>query len=152
MPEGTTTALEAFVAAPVNGAMPPTVPLLPDALLPLAHGFCQYVQAKLDAQLKDAGVKMARDVDTVISDMANFSKGVLGSNEHAAYQLSDALTRGIKLVPPGYQVVVHAVTPCGLPCTLTMTKDTSSELIEELGRMTGWLEANGYTAQEVAAA
>ena len=120
--------------APPLTELPPTVPGIPDSLVPLAHGFCQYLAAQMHAHLKDAGVKMARDVDTVISDMANFTKGVLSSNEHASYQLSDALLKGIKLVTPGYQMVIQAVTPQGLPLTLTVHKDTSAELVEELGR------------------
>ena len=134
-----------------NGQGPSTVPLLPDQLIPLAHGFCQYVQAQLNRQLEDAGIKMARSMDTTITDMANYTKGVLSTNEHAHYSFADALAKITQTQAP-YSVVVHAVTPSGLPCTLTMHKPTSSELIEELGRMTGWLEANGYTAQEVTAA
>ena len=118
--------------APSNG----TVPVLPDALLPLAHGFCQYVQAQLTAKLDEAGRRMTKDVDMTMSEMATYTKGVMG-----AYAPT----------PTPYSVVVHAATPSGLPCTFTVQKPTSSELIEELGRMVGWLEAHGYTAAEVMA-
>lgn len=150
VPEGTTDALEAFIATPVNGGLPPTVPGIPESLVPLAHGFCQYVQAQLNKQLEDAGIKMARSMDTTITDMANYTKGVLATSEHANYSFADALAKITQTQAP-YSVVVHAVTPNGLPCTLTMHKPTSSELIEELGRMESWMIANGYTAQEVAA-
>ena len=61
VPEGTTDALEAFTA------MPGTVPALPEGLLPLAHGFCQYVQAQLGQEMTNAGIRMARDVDATIA-------------------------------------------------------------------------------------
>jgi hypothetical protein len=112
---------------------PPTVPALPDALLPLAHGFCQYIQAQLTAKLDEAGRRMTKDVDLTMSEMATYTKGVM-----AAYGPT----------PTPYSAVVQAITPNGLPLTLTIAKATSAELVEELGRLEGWLQAHGYTAPE----
>ena len=76
IPEPTVPAsLATALQEPLHG----TVPVLPDALLPLAHGFCQYVQAQLTAQLTDAGIKMARDVDKTITAMGDYTKGVLAT-------------------------------------------------------------------------
>ena len=81
-------------AAPAGTApvvVPSTVPALPDAFLPLAHGFCQYLQAQVGATLHDTAIRMTKDVDLVMSEMAQFTKGVLSCNEHAEYQLSEAI-------------------------------------------------------------
>lgn len=128
--------------------LPGAVPALPDALVPLAHGFCQYVQHLLGTQLHEAGVHTAKSVDATLTDMANFTKGILASNEHASYQLSDALSKfqehGLPLLSPPYQAVLRVETSAGYPLALTITKSTSGALIEELGKVEGWLQANGY--------
>jgi len=137
---------------PFNGTVPATVPLPPDALLPLAHGFCQYVQAQLGKQLDEAGIRMARSMDTTITAMADYTKGVLATNEHAQYSFADALAQFARLsAPTPYTLTLHAVSDTGFPIELTIRKETSHELVEEMRRVLGWLSANGYTAQEVAA-
>ena len=136
--------------------LPPTVPPIPENLIPLAHGFCQYLQAQFGAKLEESAIRMTKEVSTTVDGMLHYAQGVLQNNEHVGYQLSDALLKvlegGIKIVRPNYQLVIHAVTPAGLPLTLTVTKDTSAELVEELGRLEGWLGANGYTALAAVAA
>lgn len=152
VPEGTAE-VSSLVQEPREGdkapqTLPSLAPAIPDSLVPLAHGFCQYVQGLLGKQLDDAGVKMARSVEQTTNDMATFTKGVLASNEHASYQLSDALAKmqegGLPLLSPPYQAVLRVETSAGYPLSLTITKSTSGALIEELGKVEGWLQANGY--------
>jgi hypothetical protein len=132
--------------------MPATVPALPESLLPLAHGFCQYVQGLLGKQLDDAGVRMARVVDTSVTDMANFTKGVLASNEHAQYSFADALAKITDRREMPYTVRVTAVSGEGFPLQLTIRKETAGELVEAIGQLLPWLTANGYTAEGAVAA
>ena len=151
-PEAPTTAQE-----PAGGSTPPamaaTIPPVPDGLLPLAHGFCQYVQAQLTAQLTDAGVKMARDVDKTITAMADYTKGVLASNEHASYQISDALLKimehGFTISGAPYTATVSAVNTDGFTVTLTIQKHEASSLVEELQRLLPWMQGQGFTGVAV---
>lgn len=124
---------------------PPTVPALPDAVLPLAHGFCQYVQARLTQQLEDAGIKMARSVDTSVTAMADYTKGVLASNEHAHYAFADALAK-ITATHTPYEMALTVRTPAGIPLTLTIRQQTPAALLDELTRLEAWLASNGYAA------
>lgn len=142
VPDGTTTALEAFVA-------PPTVPPLSDQTLSMANGFSQYVQARLEGLLKDTAIKMARDAETLMVEMANYTKGVLASNEHAAYQLSDALAKvqsgGLTISGSPYAVTIKALTAEGFEVQFTIEKRDAEDMLEELGRLMPWLTAHGYT-------
>jgi len=149
-----------IAVVPSNGtapvSVPPTVPALPEAILPLAHGFCQYVQGLLSQQLEDAGIRMTKSVDLAMSGMAQYTQGVLSCNEHAEMQLSDALLKlgeqGLKLLETPYTLQVQVRTPAGIPLTLTVRKQTAGELLDELTRLEGWLASNGYTGLEVLAA
>ena len=136
-----------------NGAaptvVPATVPPLPDGLLTLAHGFCQYLQAQFGAKLHETAIRMTKDVDLVMSEMAQFTKGVLSCNEHAEYQLSEAIRtlcdKGLPLHHAPYEMTLQVYTPAGLPLTLTVRKTTPAELLDELTRLETWLEMNSYT-------
>jgi len=145
---------------PSNGqtppAVPPTVPVLPDALLPLAHGFAQYVQALLSQQLEEAAIRMTKSVDLTMSRMAQYTQGVLQCNEHAEMQLSHALLKlgedGLKLVETPYTLQVQVRNPAGVPIVITVRKATAAELLDELTRLETWLALQGYEGtQEVTA-
>lgn len=135
---------QALVDALNGHSVPAPVPA-DGQTLAMANGLAQYMTATLETLLSEAAVKLTRSADAAMSHMADFTKGVLATNEHAQYAFADALAK-VTTVQTPYTVVVHAVTPSGLPCTFTMVKATSSELIEELTRMVGWLESSGYTA------
>jgi hypothetical protein len=147
-----------MAVVPSNGTGQATlhqsVPALPDALLPLAHGFCQYVQGLLGQQLEDAGLRMTKSVDLTMSGMAQYTQGVLTANEHASYQLSDALLKlreeGLKILEAPYTMQVQVRNQAGIPITLTVHKQTAADLLDELTRLEAWLATNGYTAAEVA--
>jgi len=133
---------------------PPTV-TIPDALLPLAHGFCQYLQSRMHAWLMDEHRSLMTTVDGSLASIRTWAQEVFQSNEHASYQLGDALAKvredGARLVhakADPYTAVLEARTPHGFPLRLTIEKGSSGELIEALGRLEGWLVANGYTVLE----
>lgn len=149
VPEGTTEALEAFIATPEDVFMSRgqgTVPDIPEGLLPLAHGFCQFLQARLDKELTDAGIRMARGADTTITAMADYTKGVLAANEHANYSFAEALVqfaRGNPTLP--YQLALQVHTPQGFPLTVTVQKQTAEELIPAMVKLGEWMSTHGYT-------
>jgi len=130
--------------------------VLPDALLPLAHGFAQYVQALLSQQLEEAAIRMTKSVDLTMSRMAQYTQGVLQCNEHAEMQLSHALLKlgedGLKLVETPYTLQVQVRNPAGVPIVITVRKATAAELLDELTRLETWLALQGYEGtQEVTA-
>jgi hypothetical protein len=136
---------------------PPPV-TIPDALVPLAHGFCQYLQSRMHAWLMDEHRSLMTTVDSSLASIRTWAQEVFQSNEHASYQLGDALAKlregGLTLhqdrTTP-YTAVIDARTPQGFTLRLTIEKGTSGELIEELGRLEGWLVSNGYSVVEGAA-
>jgi hypothetical protein len=137
---------------------PPTV-TIPDALLPLANGFCQYLQSRMHAWLMDEHRSLMTTVDGSLASIRTWAQEVFQSNEHASYQMGDALAKlhehGAHLVhakAEPYTAVIDARTPHGFPLRLTIEKGTSGELIEELSRLEGWLVANGYTVIDGTAA
>lgn len=139
-----------------NGTTPPplsaTVPSLPDAFLPLAHGFCQYLQAQFGAKLDEAAIRMTKSVDLAMSGMAQYTQGVLTCNEHAEMQLSNALLKlqehGLKVYGAPYEMQLQVSTPAGIPLTLTIRQTTPAALLDELTRLEAWLSHNGYVAAQ----
>lgn len=139
----------------IDDVVPPTVPALPDALLPLAHGFCQYLQSQVHTFLGEEHRQLQASVDASLAAVRHWAEGMLQGNEHAQYTLGDALAKvredGARLVhakADPYTAVLEARTPHGFPLRLTIEKGSSGELIEALGRLEGWLVANGYTVLE----
>lgn len=132
--------------------IPATVPSLPDAFLPLAHGFCQYLQAQFGAKLDEAAIRMTKSVDLAMSGMAQYTQGVLTCNEHAEMQLSDALLKlqehGLKVYGAPYEMQLRVSTPAGIPLTLTIRQATPAALLDELTRLEAWLSLNGYVAAQ----
>jgi exodeoxyribonuclease V len=145
---------------PSNGQTPPvvpsTVPALPESIVTLAHGFAQYVQGLLGKQLEEAAIRMTKSVDLTMSEMAQYTKGVLTCNEHAEMQLSSALLKlgedGLKLVETPYTLQVQVRNPAGVPIVITVRKATAAELLDELTRLEAWLAMQGYSAENGVAA
>lgn len=142
------------VLAAASAPQPPSsaVTQIPENLMPLAHGFCDYIQHRLNTQLQDAGIRMARDVETTITDMANFAKGVLSANEHAHYSFADALAKIADKRELPYTVTLKALSSEGFPLELTIRKETAGEIVEVVSNLLPWLVANGYTAPTLVAA
>ena len=135
-------------------SVPPTVPVLPDALLPLAHGFCQYLQGVFGAKLEEAALRMTKAMGVAMDGMARYTQGVLQCNEHAEMQLSDALLQvrehGLTVHGSPYEMTLQVSTPAGVPLTLTIRKGSAAELLDELTRLETWLSAQGYRGEHTA--
>jgi len=143
-----------MAVVPSNGttppAVPPTVPALPDALLPLAHGFAQYVQGLLSQQLEEAAIRMTKSVDLTMSGMAQYTQGVLTANEHAEYSLAHVLEKlhsdGLKVYGAPYEMRLQVYTHAGIPLQFTIRHTSPAALLDELTRLETWLALQGYTA------
>ena len=125
----------------------------------LLSGFCQALHGQMSRLLTDEAIRLTKQVDETITRMMDYVKGRLEGNEHAEYSLAAALAqvheKGLTLqqaTATPYTAYVDARTPHGFPLRLTIEKGTSGELIEELGRLEGWLVANGYSVVDGAAA
>lgn len=121
----------------------------------LLSGFCQALQGQMARLLTDEAIRLSKQFDETITRVMDYVKGRLEGNEHAEYSLAAALAqvqdKGLTLsqaTATPYTAVVEARTPHGFPLRLTIEKGTSGELIEELGRLEGWLVTNGYTVVE----
>lgn len=151
VPPGAVPALEDTpeVLGPL-ATVPSTAMVPTDAqTLSMANGFCQYVQSQMDSLLKETAVRMARDTEVLLNSMTDFCKGVLASNEHASYQLSDALakvqTGGLTISGSPYAVTIKALTSEGFEVQFRIEKREVGEMVEELERLMPWLASNGYT-------
>jgi exodeoxyribonuclease V len=138
--------------AAANGAVPP-LSTLPPAMLPMLTGVCQYMQAQIHRMIAEEHHHWLAGFDGVLVSMRDHMREVLQGNEHSQYSLADALgklaDKGLPLITDGYQIVLHAVTPAGLPMTLTVKKPTGPELVEALTNLEAWLGENGYTALHI---
>jgi hypothetical protein len=128
VPPGT---IDARPEAP--SAVAPTVPPLPENLLPLAHGFCQYLQAVMNDKLEDAGRHMVKDLGVTLDGMSKYIEGVIKA----------------QAITTPYQMAMQVTTPQGFPMTLTVTKATAEELIPAMGKLGSWLVQNGYTVPQI---
>jgi hypothetical protein len=125
----------------------------------MLSGFCQALSGQMSRLLTDEAIRLTKQVDETITRLMDYVHGRLEDNEHAQYTLGDALAKlrehGANLVhakADPYTAVIDARTPHGFPLRLTIEKGTSGELIEELGRLEGWLVTNGYAVVEGTAA
>ena len=138
---------------PLPPAKPATLPDGFGAHEALLQGFCQHLQSRLHQWLMDEHRQLTQGMDVTMSGIRDYAQKVLQCNEHAEYQLASALAKlqeeGLPLLSPPYQAVLRAQTPAGYAITLTLTKSTSGALVEELGRLEGWMQAHGYVPEEV---
>lgn len=135
---------------PLPPATPATLPENFGAHEALLQGFCQHLQTRLHRWMMDEHHQLTQGMDITMSGIRDYALKVLQCNEHAEYQLAHALetlqVQGLPLLNPPYQAVLQARTPAGYAITLTLTKSTAATLVEELGRLEGWLQAQGYSA------
>lgn len=158
---GVPLAAPTMAVEPSNGQTPPstvpsTVPALPDALLPLAHGFCQYLQGHMHTLLSDEANTLIRGASDALTEMRDFTKGMLHANGDAQEALLSVLAQlgahGLKLVETPYTLQVQVRNPAGVPIIITVRKASAAELLDELTRLETWLALQGYSAgQEVTA-
>lgn len=126
---------------------PPPVYNAHEALL---QGFCSALQAKMFAWMAEHH-KAAMDItEHTWTAMVQHVDKLNQGNEHAAYQLANALAaiqeRGLTVSASPYTATVQAVSPDGYAVSITVQKPEADALVEELGRLTPWLKNQHYTA------
>lgn len=155
--------------ATVEAVTPQPEPALPDALRPfepLMQGFLQVVQRHLKAQMDEyhsdlksrlgaidtEHLRLCATLETV-TKLAQQSVSTAGeTNEHAHYQLSDALLKlqeqGLALRHDPYILRVQAVAPHGYPVEFQVAKTSVQDLITALPALLEWLATQHFTAPE----
>lgn len=132
----------------LNGA----VSRIPEAMLPLAHGFCDYLQHRLHEWMMNEHRELTKGMDVTMSGIRDYALKVLQGNEHSQYSMADAMKtwseNGLPLVSPPYQVVLRLRSPQGVGMTLTITKATSAQLVEALQGVSAWLHSAGYVPDD----
>lgn len=137
----------------VLDAPEPTGPVSPqwrehEALL---HGFCQHVQT----WMLDYHTSMMRCMEATLGPVQQCLTQAAAGNEHAQYQLSDALLKlqqdGIKVQTTPYVATVRATTPQGYVLDLQIQKMAAPELVDALTSLMAWLEGAGFVGVQVQA-
>lgn len=115
----------------------------------LLSGFLQYLQGKMHAWLMEEHRTLTAGMDTTMAGIRDYAQGVLQGNEHAAYQLSNALLKlqeqGLPLRHDPYVVHVQARSPQGFVVTIDVSKASVDELVTALPVLLGWLTQNQFT-------
>lgn len=112
----------------------------------LLHGFCQSLQRRLDGMVIDHTKSVMRSLEAVFEGFQKQAATFATVNEHATYQLSNALEAVSKSGQSSpYQVTIAAKNPDGFPVELSIAKQDAGELIQALGAVFPWLKDAGYT-------
>jgi hypothetical protein len=149
-------AILAAVQAPAPEPPPPLPPPTPEwhAHETLLQGFCQHLLRRLDAEIVGNGKELMRSIDAMCMAMKGWIEGQLQHNEHAHYQLSNALAqlqeRGLVVVQNPYHATVQVRSPQGYPVTLQLAKRDAGELLDALQTLLPWLQAQHFTADVAA--
>lgn len=97
---------------------------------------------------------MASGLDATLVGIRDWAKTVFSSNEHASYQLSDALLKwqehGLQVRGDAYKLRVQAVSPQGLPVVIEVAKPDAPQLVEGLEALLAWLVGAGFRGACVA--
>lgn len=149
-----------MAVAPSGGQAPSqTATGLPDGFRAheaLLQGFCQHLQSRMHSWLMDEHRQLTQGMDVTMSGIRDYALKVLQCNEHAEYQLSDALGKlredGLQVLGAPYEMSLTVRTPAGIPLTLTIRQRTAAGLLDELTRLEAWLSREGYTASETGVA
>src|SRR5262245_2402222 len=115
----------------------------------LLYGFCQQIfKWMLDYQKQ-----MMDCVEATLGPVRQCLEHAAAGNEHAQYQLSDALLKiqehGIRVQTAPYTATVHATTPQGYVLDLQIQKTAAPELVEALTALLSWLSEAGFTGVQV---
>lgn len=143
------------VQAPANPVGVPNAPQAPqmpsdtfNAHEALLQGFCQHLQNRLTQFLVEESKGLLRAFESTTLTLRECLERVAQPNEHAQYQLSDALLKlqehGIALKGDPYRASLEALTPQGFPVTITVAKQQAGELVEALPALVGWMVEQGY--------
>jgi hypothetical protein len=117
-----------------------------DAIL---QAFCTRVQA----WMLDYHKSMMACLEATLEPVRQCLTQAAAGNEHAQYQLSDALLKmqehGIKVQTAPYVATVHATSPQGYVLDLTIQKASAPEVVEALTALLSWLSESGFTGVQV---
>jgi hypothetical protein len=149
----------------LTGATIPSTPALPGHNDPMLQGFLQAVYAHLKHQFDDyySDLKariLAIDTEhlrlcATLEQVTRIAKDGIEKasqhNEHAQYQWSDALLKlvqeGIQLRQAPYEATLERQDPTtGISLTITVRKQDSDALIDEVSAIEGWLTAHSNPA------
>jgi len=140
-------------AAPT--AQPPAPAPLPPLVLQheaLLQGFCTALQERLSHWILDHHKNMERVLDVTYAACKSRLESVAAQNDHASYQMSDALLKlhdgGLAVLSNPYEASIEAVSPQGYPVMLKIVKKDASELTQAVIGVTAWLQTAGYTVPQ----
>jgi hypothetical protein len=143
-PEVPATTVQA-ITADVGASTPPPPTAEFNAHEALLQGFCQHLQKLLERNVLEHHKHVIEALNSVCDTVRRWSEGTLHVNEHAAYQLSDALLKlhqdGLQVRHAPYEATVHGQTPAGVGITITVRKQDCNALIDEVSEVEGWLAA-----------
>jgi hypothetical protein len=143
-PEVPQEVIEALLPPPAPAPLPPLV-LQHEALL---QGFCTALQERLSHWILDHHKNMERVLDVTYAACKSRLEAIGTQNEHANYQMSDALLKlhegGLQITHNPYEATIEAVSPQGFPVQLHLVKKDAGGLIEAVQGVTAWLVSAGY--------
>jgi hypothetical protein len=142
----------------LTGATIPSTPALSDHNDPLLQGFLQVVYTHLKRQMDDyysdlksrlgaidtEHLRLCATLEQVTRIAKDGIEKASQHSEHAAYQWSDALLKlvqeGIQLRHAPYEATLERQDPTtGISFTITVRKQDSDALIDEVSAIEGWL-------------
>ena len=138
------------VPASVVAAMATSSAPLTQEQVPLVDATMRLLEGKITDWVSSQSTATMKVLDQVYGHVAACLDKIAVANDHAQYQLANALDRlsasGVTVKGEPYTVTVSAVTPQGFPLTLTLKKGSADELAPALEAMAAWLEQAGYRA------
>ena len=130
-----------------------TVPQIPEALMPLANGFCQYLQGRMHTFMTEEANRLIRGTNDTLVAMRDTAQGALQASGTAQDALTDVLAtvaQGLTVNP--YKATMKAVSPAGYLVSIEIVKTDPGELIESVEALHGVLKDMQYGAiPEIAA-
>lgn len=139
-------AVPASVVAFFDTAPPPPT----SEQAPIVDATMGLLEGKITDWVNTQSTATMRTLDRVYEHLASCLDKIAVANDHAQYQLANALDRlsaaGITLHGTPYTATVQAMTPQGFPLTLTVHKGSAEELVQALEGLSAWLQAQGYLA------
>lgn len=116
----------------------------------LVDATTRLLEGKITDLLAATGTATMKALERVYDHMAACLDKIAVANDHAQYQLANALDRlsaaGVKVHGPPYTATVQARTPQGFPVTLTLHKGSAEDLVQALEGLSTWLQTQSYTA------
>lgn len=138
------------VPAPVQAAL--ASPMAPSAVAQpeIVDVTTRLLEGKITDWVAGQSTATMKVLDQVYGHVAACLDKIAVANDHAQYQLANALDRlvdkGVTVKGEPYTVTVSALTPQGFPLTLTLRKSTADDLVPALEALAAWLEQAGYRA------